>query len=95
MFTLDRWWSRSEGELVYSGDDDTVEPSGASRQRGWETTLFVRPIRWRSVDPRSDRRAWTKRPNPAPVWWTPKKGQRRVAPIAAAMPQTCGITDQL
>jgi hypothetical protein len=50
VLTVDRWWTRSAGELVYSGDDGTVEPSGASRRRGWETTLFVRPFRWLSLD---------------------------------------------
>jgi outer membrane receptor protein involved in Fe transport len=50
IFTLTHWWSRSAGELVYSGDDGTVEPSGPSRRRGWEATLFVRPMSWLAID---------------------------------------------
>ncbi|MFT3977008.1 MAG: TonB-dependent receptor [Sphingomonas bacterium] len=50
VLTVDHWWSRSGGELVYSGDDGTVEPAGPSRRRGWETTLFVRPASWLSID---------------------------------------------
>lgn len=50
IFTLTHWWTRSPGELVYSGDDGTVEPSGPSRRRGWEATLFVRPMPWLAID---------------------------------------------
>lgn len=50
VFTLTHWWTRSNGELVYSGDDGTVEPSGPSRRRGWEATLFVRPLPWLALD---------------------------------------------
>lgn len=50
VLTVDHWWTRSAGELIYSGDAGTVEPAGASRRRGWETTLFVRPTRWLAID---------------------------------------------
>ncbi len=50
VFTFDQWFARSAGELVYSGDDGTVTPSGPSKRRGWEATLYVRPARWLSLD---------------------------------------------
>jgi hypothetical protein len=50
VLTIDHWWLRSAGELVFLGDSGTVEPRGPSRRRGWETTLYVRPLRWLSVD---------------------------------------------
>lgn len=50
ILTLTHWWTRSAGELVYSGDDGTVEPSGPSHRRGWEATLFLRPLSWLSLD---------------------------------------------
>lgn len=50
VLTVDHWWLRSQGELVFLGDSGTVEPRGPSRRRGWETTLYVRPVRWLSVD---------------------------------------------
>ncbi|MFD1951557.1 TonB-dependent receptor [Sphingomonas arantia] len=50
VLTIDRWWLRSDGELVFLGDSGTVEPRGPSRRRGWETTLYVRPLRWLSID---------------------------------------------
>ena len=50
VFTLDYWFTRSASELVYSGPDGTVESSDPSRRRGYEATLFVRPIRWLAID---------------------------------------------
>ncbi|WP_448664625.1 TonB-dependent receptor [Sphingomonas sp. CJ20] len=50
VFTLAHWWTRSGSELVYSGDDGTVEPSGPSRRRGWEGTMLVRPTSWLAID---------------------------------------------
>lgn len=49
-FTLTHWWTRSGSELIYSGDDGTVEPSGPSRRRGWEATLLAHPLHWLAVD---------------------------------------------
>ncbi|TCP36624.1 TonB-dependent receptor [Sphingomonas sp. BK235] len=50
VLTLDRWWLRSDGELVYLGDSGTVEPRGASRRRGWEATLYARAASWLTLD---------------------------------------------
>ena len=50
VLTIDRWWLRSQGELVFLGDSGTVQPRGPSRRRGWETTLYLRPLRWLSID---------------------------------------------
>lgn len=50
VLTIDHWWLRSAGELVFLGDSGTVEPRGPSRRRGWETILYVRPLRWLSID---------------------------------------------
>lgn len=50
VFTLDRWFTRSASELIYSGDDGTVTPTGPSRRSGYEATVFVRPVPWLAVD---------------------------------------------
>lgn len=50
ILSLDRWWSRSASELVYSGDDGTVSPTGPSRRNGYEATVNVRPLRWLLID---------------------------------------------
>lgn len=50
VLSLTHWWSRSSSELVYSGDDGTVSPTGPSRRRGVELTAALRPVRWLSID---------------------------------------------
>lgn len=50
VLSIDRWWLRSQGELVFLGDSGTVEPRGPSRRRGWEATVYAFPFRWLSVD---------------------------------------------
>lgn len=50
VFTLDRWFTRSASELVYSSDDGTVSPTGPSRRNGYEATLYVKPARWLAID---------------------------------------------
>ncbi|RZM35002.1 MAG: TonB-dependent receptor [Sphingomonas sp.] len=50
VVTIDRWWLRSDGELVFLGDSGTVEPRGPSSRRGWEATLSLRPASWFSID---------------------------------------------
>ncbi|MGH6613559.1 TonB-dependent receptor [Sphingomonas sp.] len=50
IVTLDRWWSRSASELIYSGDDGTVSPTGPSRRHGYEATLYLRAARWLTID---------------------------------------------
>ena len=50
ILSLVHWWSRSSSELVYSGDDGTVSPTGPSRRRGFELSAALRPIRWLALD---------------------------------------------
>ncbi len=50
VLSIDRWWSRASSELVYSGDDGTVSPTGPSRRRGIEMTAFLKPLDWLAVD---------------------------------------------
>lgn len=50
VLSLVHWWSRASSELVYSGDDGTVSPTGPSRRRGVELTAALRPFRWLSID---------------------------------------------
>ncbi len=44
------WWLNLDSELVFVGDDNSVEPRGASRRDGYELTLFWRPIDWLGID---------------------------------------------
>jgi hypothetical protein len=50
ILSIDRWWSRASSELVYSGDDGTVSPTGPSRRRGYEITAYLKPVRWLAID---------------------------------------------
>ena len=50
VLTANHWWSRIGSELIYVGDSGAVEPSGAGRRRGYELTLFWRPVSWVAVD---------------------------------------------
>lgn len=50
ILSVDHWWSRASSELVYSGDDGTVSPTGPSRRRGYEITAYLKPIRWLAID---------------------------------------------
>ena len=50
ILSVDRWWSRSSSELIYSGDDGTVSPTGPSRRRGYEITAALKPLRWLAID---------------------------------------------
>jgi outer membrane receptor protein involved in Fe transport len=40
------WWLNISSELVFSGDEGTTEPSGATRRQGLEFTLRARPFDW-------------------------------------------------
>jgi outer membrane receptor protein involved in Fe transport len=44
--TFTYWWLNLTSELVFNGDDGTVEPSGASRRQGFEFGLKIRPFDW-------------------------------------------------
>lgn len=48
--SLTHWWSRASSELIYSGDDGTVEPTGPSHRRGFELVGNVRATRWLTLD---------------------------------------------
>lgn len=50
ILSVDHWWSRASSELVYSGDDGTVSPTGPSRRRGYEVTAYLKPVRWLAID---------------------------------------------
>ncbi len=50
ILSIDHWWSRASSELIYSGDDGTVSPTGPSRRRGYEVTFYVKPVRWLAID---------------------------------------------
>jgi len=50
ILSIDHWWSRASSELVYSGDDGTVSPTGPSRRRGYEVTAYFKPVRWLAID---------------------------------------------
>jgi outer membrane receptor protein involved in Fe transport len=44
--TFTYWWLNLTSELVFNGDDGTVEPSTASRRQGFEFGMKVRPFDW-------------------------------------------------
>lgn len=48
--SLTHWWSRSSSELIYSGDDGTVTPTGPSHRRGFELVGNIRATRWLTID---------------------------------------------
>ncbi len=45
------YWKLSVGsELRFVGDSNAVEPTGASRRRGYEVVTFWRPFEWLAID---------------------------------------------
>jgi outer membrane receptor protein involved in Fe transport len=44
------WWLNLSSELIFVGDDNSVEPRGASRRHGYEITAFWRPQPWLAID---------------------------------------------
>lgn len=48
--SLTHWWLNLSSELIFVGDDNTVEPKGGSERRGWEVVAFWRPFEWLGVD---------------------------------------------
>jgi outer membrane receptor protein involved in Fe transport len=48
--SLTNWWLNLSSELIFVGDDNTVEPKGSSERRGWELVAFWRPIEWLGID---------------------------------------------
>jgi outer membrane receptor protein involved in Fe transport len=49
-FTSSYWWLNQDSELVFVGDDNSVEPKGASRREGLELTGFWQPLTWLGID---------------------------------------------
>ena len=49
-FTAAYWWLQNEGELIFVGDSNTVEPKGPSERHGYEFVLFWRPYEWLVID---------------------------------------------
>lgn len=48
--TATYWWLNVGSELRFVGDSNAVEPSGASRRRGYEVVAFWRPVTWLAID---------------------------------------------
>jgi outer membrane receptor protein involved in Fe transport len=48
--TATYWWLNVDSELRFVGDSNAVEPSGASRRRGYEIVAFWRPFPWLAFD---------------------------------------------
>ncbi|MGD9841459.1 MAG: TonB-dependent receptor [Steroidobacteraceae bacterium] len=44
------WWLNLSSELIFVGDDNSVEPRGASRRHGYELVAFWRPMPWLAID---------------------------------------------
>ena len=44
------WWLNLSSELIFVGDDNSVEPRGASRRHGYEVVAFWRPQPWLAID---------------------------------------------
>lgn len=44
------WWLNLSSELIFVGDDNSVEPRGASRRHGYELVAFWRPKEWLAID---------------------------------------------
>jgi outer membrane receptor protein involved in Fe transport len=44
------WWLNLSSELIFVGDDNSVEPRGASRRHGYELVSFWRPQPWLAID---------------------------------------------
>jgi outer membrane receptor protein involved in Fe transport len=49
-FTAAYWWLQNDGELIFVGDSNTVEPKGPSKRDGYELVLFWRPYEWLVID---------------------------------------------
>lgn len=44
------WWLNLSSELIFVGDDNTVEPKGGSKRHGYEVVAFWRPVDWLGLD---------------------------------------------
>lgn len=48
--TVTLWWLKLDSELVFVGDENTVEPVGGSRRQGVEIVGFWQPNSWLALD---------------------------------------------
>ncbi|WP_022683910.1 TonB-dependent receptor [Sphingobium bisphenolivorans] len=48
--TATYWWLNVGSELRFVGDSNAVEPTGASKRRGYELVAFWRPLPWLALD---------------------------------------------
>ncbi len=48
--TATYWWLDVGSELRFVGDSNAVEPTGASKRRGYELVAFWRPFSWLALD---------------------------------------------
>ncbi|WP_340313903.1 TonB-dependent receptor [Rhizorhabdus argentea] len=48
--TATYWWLNVDSELRFIGDSNAVEPTGASKRRGYELVAFWRPKTWLAID---------------------------------------------
>ncbi len=48
--TATYYWLNLDSELEFSGDSNAVEPGPASRRKGYELTLFYKPLNWLGID---------------------------------------------
>ena len=48
--TATYWWLDVDSELRFVGDSNAVEPTGASKRRGYELVAFWRPLPWLAID---------------------------------------------
>ncbi|WP_422514628.1 TonB-dependent receptor [Sphingomonas sp. 3-13AW] len=48
--TATYWWLDVASELRFVGDSNAVEPTGASKRRGYELVAFWRPVSWLAID---------------------------------------------
>jgi outer membrane receptor protein involved in Fe transport len=44
------FWLDLDSELVFVGDSNAVEPKGASKRKGYEVTVFWKPLDWLGID---------------------------------------------
>jgi outer membrane receptor protein involved in Fe transport len=44
------WWLDLDSELIFVGDSNAVEPRGGSERRGYELTVFWKPVDWLGID---------------------------------------------
>jgi outer membrane receptor protein involved in Fe transport len=48
--TTNYWKLKVGSELRFVGDSNAVEPTGASRRRGYDVVAFWRPVEWLAID---------------------------------------------